>query len=99
MTICGIKNADGVCVMGECPYIKKCCPVVWDKSKVPTTNEEYIKALDTEQLADVLLHIADSCYWEGFFKGKDDDDYYDDEYCLINQNIVEWLKQPHTPKE
>ena len=58
MTICGIKNADGVCVMGECPYFKKCCPVVWDKSKAPTTNEEYIKALDTEQLAEFIDGIA-----------------------------------------
>ena len=60
------------------------------------TNEEWLHTLNTEQLADILLHIADSCYWAGFFKGKEDADGYDDDYCLINQNIVEWLKQPHS---
>ncbi len=40
MTVCGISKADGVCVMGKCPYIKKCCPVVWDKGGEPMTDME-----------------------------------------------------------
>ena len=34
MTVCGIKRADGVCVMGKCPYIKLCCNTVWDRGEV-----------------------------------------------------------------
>ena len=55
MTVCGIKHADGVCVMGKCPYIKNCCPVVWDKRKSePMTNEEWFCSLSTEEKAKVL---------------------------------------------
>ena len=57
MTVCGIKQADGVCVMGKCPYIKTCCPVVWDKSGKPMTNEEWLKSLDTEGLVDYLYEV------------------------------------------
>ena len=30
MTVCGEKVTD-VCAVGKCPYLKRCCPVVWDK--------------------------------------------------------------------
>lgn len=88
MTICGIKNADGVCVMGECPYIKKCCPVVWDKSKALTTNEEYIKALDTEQLAEFIDGIARD--------GGDLIKRSNKSLIVYKHNFwEEWLKQPY----
>ena len=62
-------------------------------SEVEMTNEEYLKSLDTEQLAD---EIADVCYgllddvW-----GNDGDTSCD--YRETEKNYwVEWLKQPHT---
>lgn len=39
MTVCGHK-LDGVCTMGECPYVKLCCNVKWDKRKLPPTRVE-----------------------------------------------------------
>lgn len=55
MTVCGIEHADGVCVMGECPHIKTCCPVVWDKSGKPMTNEEWFTSLSTEEKAKTIV--------------------------------------------
>lgn len=60
MTVCGIKHADGVCVMGECPHFKMCCPVVWNKSGEPMTNDEWRRTCSTEEFADFL---ADACAW------------------------------------
>lgn len=58
------------------------------------TNEEWLRSATTEQLADVLL--------EHFEWGLS----INAEYCFtekyVEQNrehILEWLKQPHTPKE
>ena len=52
MTVCGEK-VTGVCVMGKCPHIKRCCTVVWDKyGKIkPKTNEEWFCALPTKDKA------------------------------------------------
>lgn len=52
MTVCGEK-VTGVCVIGKCPHIKRCCPVVWDKyGKIkPKTNEEWFCNLSTEEKA------------------------------------------------
>ena len=58
MTVCGIKHVDGVCVMGKCPYFKKCCPAVWDKSGKPMTNEEWFCGLSTEEKAKRIINIA-----------------------------------------
>lgn len=87
MTVCGIKHADGVCVMGKCPYVKKCCPAVWDKSgKVEMTNEEWFCALPTEVKA-TFLAIQMRLGVE--FYRTDDERYQDHDWW------VEWLKQPH----
>ena len=83
MTVCGIKQADGVCVMGECPYIKKCCPVVWDKSGEPMTNEEWFATLSTEELAEFIRKQRDD--WS--------DGWYSDWHPF--SEIVEWLKEIH----
>ena len=62
MTVCGIKHADGVCVMGECPYFKRCCPIVWDKSgKVEQTNEEWFCSLSTEEKAKWMAKHMSFC--------------------------------------
>lgn len=63
MTVCGIKHADGVCVMGECPHFKRCCPVVWDKSGKPLTNEEWFCNLDTEDKAREISDMTAQGYW------------------------------------
>ena len=34
MTVCGISKADGVCVMGKCPYVKVCSQAEWDKGGI-----------------------------------------------------------------
>ena len=85
MTVCGIKHADGVCVMGECPHIKKCCPVVWDKSGKPQTNEEFMRSTTTEELAGAIYEW----YTLGYTRGKNGK--------KLNSvtEVVEWLKETH----
>ena len=57
MTVCGIKHADGVCVMGKCPYIKMCCPAVWDKrNSEPQTNEEWLRTLPADERVKEILN-------------------------------------------
>ena len=55
-------------------------------SEVPMTNEEYLKSCTTEQLATFLAIVQ-----------------YDGTDLTLKKNHVEkwveWLKQPHTPKE
>ena len=60
------------------------------------TNEEYIKSLNTEQLAKALKEMTDKC-------ATCDTNQYDQrgecpfEICRIGLNeFMEWLKQPHT---
>lgn len=92
MTVCGIKQADGVCVGGECPYFKKCCSAVWDKSGEPQTNEEWFCSLSTEEKADLMSRMVgcsncpipkDGRSCMGTYSG-----------CW--HEIIKWLKQPHT---
>ena len=91
MTVCGISKADGVCVMGECPYIKMCCPAVWDKSGKPMTNEEYLRSCNTEQLAESLLNIMANNEFTLYLLHTEKKSVQD-----IKCAVVEWLKQPHT---
>ena len=85
MTVCGIKQADGVCVMGKCSYFKKCCPAVWDKSCEPLTNEEWFCSLPTEEKAKFLRQI----YRDGR------DDYVGEWYEQTEADFVQWLKEIH----
>ena len=102
MTVCGIEHADGVCVMGKCPHIKKCCPAVWDKSGKPMTNEEWLRQASTEDVAKWFgnWHSFSCVFCKHWRNG-----------CVYNHNQVrcaieegksnkelwlEWLKQPHT---
>lgn len=58
------------------------------------TNEEYLKSIDTEQLAEELLAWwfdgANTYSQFGLFKWEIDE---------AKEKITEWLKQPHTTKE
>lgn len=58
MTVCGEK-VTGVCVMGKCPHIKRCCPVVWDKyGRIKQqTNEKWFCQLPTEEKAKVISKL------------------------------------------
>ena len=72
------------------------CDMCHGSGEVPMTNEEYLRSCTTEQLAEF---IADVCY------GLLDDVWSNDgdtscDYRETEKNYwVEWLKQPHTPKE
>ena len=85
MTVCGIAKADGVCVMGECPYIKMCCPAVWDKSGKPMTNEEWLRSATFEELAGAIYEWHSA----GYTRGKNGK--------KLNSitEVVEWLKEKH----
>jgi hypothetical protein len=63
MTVCGEK-VTGVCAMGKCPHIKRCCPVVWDKyGKIePNTNEEWFCGLSTREKAETISRLS---YYHG----------------------------------
>ena len=86
MTVCGIAKADGVCVMGKCPYFKKCCPAVWDKSGEPQTNEEWFCGLSTEEKAKFFDKICYSAWGDINSRFRDMADYTD---------WIEWLKEEH----
>ena len=91
MTVCGEK-VTGVCVMGKCPHIKRCCPVVWDKyGKIkPHTNEEWLKSLDTEELAK-WLHTA---IFDDNFANKIADKAYMNMQTR-DDYIENWLMEKH----
>ena len=62
----------------------------------PTTNEEWLRQANTEQLVQVIHLMTTSCY----VCGKDGVDYkrcYFHKKCTGPKEIEEWLKEPHTP--
>ena len=100
---CGAKDTlvdigkeldDGKYKMVQCQKCKNAYYVV-NKEKMnkpkPMTNEEYLRSLNTEQLAEELLawwFDGANTYSEfGLFKWEIDE---------AKEKIVEWLKQPHT---
>ena len=61
--------------------------------KVEQTNEEYIKSLNTEQLAEWIFQIFGEGVAFGETHGKTNLFPNDD---IIHEGLVlEWLKQPH----
>ena len=92
MTVCGIKHADGVCVMGKCPYVKMCCPVVWDKRKSePMTNEEYYTETD-EELAGFLSRTCRDL----LASVVEDGGSVPNEYIEEDRDFwLKWLKEKH----
>ena len=87
MTVCGIKHADGVCVMGECPHIKTCCPVVWDKSGEPMTNEEWLRSCPPQELIRFLMNVAYGGQIRNVQKRTFDEEA---------EKWSKWLKEKHT---
>ena len=91
MTVCGIKHADGVCVMAKCPHFKRCCPLVWDKyGKIkPETNEEWRKNCSAEEFAEALAKVVlDLIAWNNDPKPSE-----------VRNILKAWLKRPHHDKE
>ena len=72
-----------------CVARMKKCDMCNGTGEVPITNEEWIKSLDTEQLAK-RLHNNDVY---AFFVCKNGGK------VPSMESYVEWLKQPHTEKE
>ena len=66
---------------------------------VNMTNEEYIRSLNTEQLAEYLAdkfnEVVDFILHE---VDENAEDIEPDDYWYRQDVIVEWLKQPHTFK-
>ena len=88
MTVCG-HSYSGLC--GACEHLQVCRNS--ELAKVPMTNEEWFCSLSTEEKAEWLQEHADcigcpaSC--EKCHR------YYD----ACKETMLEWLKQPHAPKE
>ena len=76
------------------------CDMCHGSGEVPLTNEEWLRSLNTEQLAEFL---ADQCNDVVDFILRETDEQAGniepDDYWYRQDVIVEWLKQPHTPKE
>ena len=67
----GRTAKDRICIFdGECEHL-------------PMTNEEWLKSLSTEELAECIIGVDYSA---------------DDKYIKIAK-LVEWLNQPHSIKE
>lgn len=61
--------------------------ILFSRNSKPMTNEEWIKSANTEQLAEILVFMAEN---------------KNETKTVHKENVgkcVWWLKQPHTPKE
>ena len=81
---CNLSHID-ICTLGSpCPH----------QRSTQMTEQEYLQICDTEQLAEELLAWwfdgANTYSQFGLFKWEIDE---------AKEKIMEWLKQPHTPKE
>jgi len=56
------------------------------------TNEDWLRSLNTEQLAEVLLSIRNAC-WECGDYGKPKCPF--GECVFLNDDVIKWLKEKH----
>ena len=93
MTVCGKCKFYNICKGRLNETVENC---VRFKS-VEQTNEEWLKSMNTEQLAEFL---ADKCneVVETVLSDASCDigDIDNDDYWYRRADFVEWLKQPHT---
>ncbi len=83
-------------------WVQDFCDVGWQCDKCggkgvvePMTNKEYLRTCTTEQLTEAILQ-----HWiDGAYHGVGEFGLTDKEIELSREDIVDWLKQPHTPKE
>lgn len=85
---CNLSHID-ICTLGSpCP----------NQRSTPMTEQEWLQTCNTEQLAEAIYYLT----WfhteldERLDKNVKNGCYNDDENIKI---VMEWLKQPHTPKE
>ena len=66
----------------------------------PMTNEQWLRSLNSEQLAEYLAdkfnEVVDFVLHE---VDENAEDIEPDDYWYRQDVMVEWLKQPHKPKE
>ena len=82
----------------DCKFVEDCVDYGWEgckkfTQKQPHTNEEWLKMMTTEQLAEWLRGV----YWHCHEIDCEHCNY--PWRCMEKGDIVEWLKQPHTEKE
>ncbi len=75
--------------------------ILFSRNSKPMTNEEYIKSLDTEQLAERIISLCvtyfdrtDLSIVGAVKESIKINDHYDGH--IQKDLLVEWLKQPHT---
>ena len=81
---CNLSHID-ICTLGSpCPH----------QRSTPMTEQEYLQTCTTEQLAESLLNIMANNEFTLYLLHTEKKSVQD-----IKGAVVEWLKQPHTPKE
>ena len=83
--------------MGQCPHFKKCCPVVWDKSGEPMTNEEWFTSMSTEEKAEFAMRVFKNCAWCLDGGSPNECPFNEFLHCPAEskENMVKWLKEIH----
>lgn len=82
----------------DCKFVENCVDYGWQgcrkftpKPHKPMTNEEYLRSLNTEQLAEALLNIMANNEFTLYLLHTEKKSVQE-----IKGAVVEWLKQPHT---
>lgn len=73
------------------------CPVCDGSGYVDMTNEEYLRSLNTEQLAEFLIASIKKCKSCASGIGADEvaDCPFGECGCHFKGEVIKWLKQPH----
>ena len=85
---------DGHISMRTC---RRCDGYGYIKAK-PMTNEEHLKSCTTEQLAEEIVNLTLLDKYK-LYDQMESAEYEHGIGVGAKKVIVEWLKQPHTPKE
>lgn len=107
---CSRCNGDGVVTFNKTDkngyyndaFFMKECPVCHGTGEIePMTNDEWRRTCSTEEFAEWILDVSDECFDCG--KSDNGDCPFGKAQgvctCINKDSVVEWLKQPHTPKE
>lgn len=80
-------------VLKSCPFEEPIGKYEIEKTEKPMTNEEYIKSLDTEQLAEWLVEVTQYCFECGL--NTNNCVLCPFEKCIGKGFAMEWLKEMH----
>ena len=92
-----IHNSDeggGCLIPKNLGYVDNCNRYLPKDRPIVQTNEEYLRSCDTEQLAESLLNIMANNEFTLYLIHTEKKSMQE-----MKDAVVEWLKQPHTPKE